>query len=250
MKILEAAQLIINANRITAFTGAGISVESGIPPFRGEDGLWNQYDPIILDLNFYLENHKESWPVIKKLFFDFFRNSNPNKAHQILAKWEESNLIDEIITQNIDSLHQKAGSKVVYEFHGTSESFICTKCLEKYLVTDIVLENTAPLCLKPNCKGLLKPNFIFFGEGIPVDAYEKSFAAAQKSDLFIIVGTTGEIMPASQIPIIAKQNNCKIIEINTGPSNFTSSITDVFLKGKATEVFNLLDREIMSLLTK
>ncbi len=200
MNITEAAEIIINSSKLTIFTGAGISVESGIPPFRGEDGLWSQYDPIILDLNFFLKNHDTSWPIIKRLFFDFFGNSKPNKAHQILAKWEEEGLIDCIITQNIDNLHQKAGSKNVYEFHGTSESFICTKCQKEFLSAELELTEKAPVCRNSECKGLLKPNFIFFGEGIPAIAYEQSILSAQNSDVFIIIGTTGEIMPASQIP--------------------------------------------------
>lgn len=196
MKTSHAAELIINSTKTTIFTGAGISVESDIPPFRGEDGLWSQYDPIILDLNYFLKYHDTSWPVIKKLFFDFFGNSKPNKAHQILAKWEEVGLIDCIITQNIDSLHQKAGSKNVYEFHGTSENFICTKCKTVFSSTELELNEKAPLCLNRVCNGLLKPNFIFFGEGIPAKAYEQSILSAQNSDVFMIIGTTGEIMPA------------------------------------------------------
>lgn len=250
MEIKNAAELIISSKRVTAFTGAGISVESGIPPFRGQDGLWNKYDPMILDLNFYLNHYNESWPVIKKLFFDFFGNAQPNKAHQILANWEEIGLIQDIITQNIDNLHQKAGSKNVYEFHGTSESFVCTKCQREYSVSAIELSIETPICLDIECKGILKPNFIFFGEGIPTQAYEKSLSAAQNSDLFIIVGTTGEIMPASQIPLIAKQNQCKIIEINTKTSNYSETITDIFIQGKATEIFELLNLEIKTLLTK
>jgi len=250
MNYKKAAHIIIESKRVTAFTGAGISVESGIPPFRGEDGLWSQYDPIILDLDFYLEHHDESWPVIKQLFFDFFGKSKPNRAHQVLSKWEKSGLIEDVITQNIDTLHQKAGSRKVYEFHGTSESFICTKCLKEYSIKNLHLTDQAPVCLSSCCNGLLKPNFIFFGESIPSIAYEKSLFAAQKSDLFLVIGTTGEIMPASQIPLIAKQNHAKIIEINTQPSNYTQTITDIFLQGKATEIFDILDNEIKTLLTK
>lgn len=250
MEIKTAVELIINSKRITAFTGAGISVESGIPPFRGKEGLWSKYDPIILDLDFFISHTNKSWPIIKKLFFDFFESAQPNKAHYILAKWEMEGILNNTITQNIDALHQKAGSTNVYEFHGTSESFICTKCFTKYLVSQIKLTELPPFCTDNKCKGVLKPNFIFFGEGIPIEAYEKSLFAAQNSDLFIIVGTSGEIMPASQIPIIAKQNDCKIIEINTDSSNYTNSITDIFLQGKATTVFELLDNEINALLTK
>jgi len=250
MKIKEAAQLILKSNRVTAFSGAGISVESGIPPFRGEDGLWSKYNPIILDLNYYLNNHEKSWPVIKQLFYDYFGKAKPNKAHQVLAKWEKNNIIADVITQNIDNLHQKAGSKKVYEFHGTSESFVCVKCHKEFATSKLSLNQYAPTCCNPECKGLLKPNFIFFGEGIPKFSYERSLYAAQYSDLFILIGTTGEIMPASQIPVIAKQNNSKILEINIQSSNYTNTITDIFLQGKATEVFSSLDYEITSLLTK
>ena len=239
--LLHATKLINTAKRVTIFTGAGISVESGIPHFRGEGGLWSKYDPIILDLDYYLNKTELSWPIIKELFYDFFGNAKPNAAHKILANWEQSGIIREIITQNIDSLHQQAGTKAVHEFHGTADNFICTKCQTIYNTKELVLTSEAPLCLNKNCKALLKPNFIFFGEGIPHRAYEASLYAAHHSDLFIVVGTTGEIMPASQIPIIAKQNGAKIIEINTSPSNYSDRITDVFIQGKATQVFKQLN---------
>jgi len=242
--IKQAAELILSSERLSVFTGAGISVESGIPPFRGEDGLWAKYDPIILDLDFYHQHTQKSWPIIKELFFDFFNKAKPNPAHTVLAKWEKKGMIEEIITQNIDNLHQEAGSKKVFEFHGTAQNFICTKCDREYKADELQLSNEAPHCLSPHCHGLLKPDFIFFGEGIPPKAYEASIYAAQHSDVFIVVGTTGEIMPASQIPIIAKQNGAKIIEINVKPSNYTHSIVDVFLQGKASSIFNQLDKMI------
>ncbi len=243
--LYKAAQIIKNAKRITLFTGAGISVESGIPPFRGDDGLWAKYDPIILDLDFYHQHTQESWPVIKELFYDFFGKAKPNLAHQILAKWEKQGFVEEIITQNIDNLHQEAGSKKVFEFHGTAQRFICSKCNALYKVSEVQLQEQAPHCEKNQCGGLLKPDFIFFGEGIPQRAYEASRYAAQNSDVFILIGTTGEIMPASQIPMIAKQNGAKIIEINISDSNFTHQITDIFLEGKASEILKQLDNTII-----
>ncbi|OYT15158.1 MAG: RNA polymerase subunit sigma [Bacteroidetes bacterium 4572_77] len=240
----KAVNTIRNAKRITVFTGAGISVESGIPPFRGDDGLWAKYDPIILDLDFYKNHTEQSWPVIKELFYDFFGKAAPNLAHQILAKWENQGIVTEIITQNIDNLHQEAGSNKVFEFHGTAQSFICTKCSTIYKVSELVLQENAPYCQNIKCKALLKPNFIFFGEGIPSEAYNASLNAAQKSDVFIVIGTTGEIMPASQIPVIAHQNGAKIIEINTQISQYTNKYTHIFLQGKATEVLNSLDMEM------
>lgn len=248
--INKAAELILSSKKTTVFTGAGISVESGIPPFRGRDGLWSNYDPIILDLNYYMTNTDISWPIIKELFYDFFGKAKPNLAHEILAAWEKSNLVKEIITQNIDNLHQEAGSQNVYEFHGTANTFVCTACNKHYLKEYINISSSPPSCLDDKCNSLLKPNFIFFGEGIPLDAYKASMEAAETSDVFIIIGTTGEIMPASQIPILAKRNGTQIIEINTNHSNYTNTITDIFLQGKATSMLEILNEKIISLLTK
>lgn len=238
----EATRLIKNARHLTAFTGAGISVESGIPPFRGENGLWSKYDPQILDLTFFFQNPKASWSVIKEIFYDFFGKAEPNDAHKGLARLEAHGLVKEIITQNIDNLHQEAGSKVIHEFHGNSQKIICTSCQKTFPASGVNLKKLPPLCLE--CNSLLKPDFIFFGEGIPQHAYQASILAAEKSDVFILIGTTGEIMPACQIPMIAKQSGTKIIEINPEVSKFTSTITDVFLKEKASVVMNQIIKSL------
>lgn len=230
----QAAELLGKSRFTTAFTGAGISVESGIPPFRGPEGLWSRYDPAVLDIAYFHQNPLESWKVIKEIFYDFFRKANPNAAHLALAKMEEKGLLESIITQNIDNLHQQAGSLKVYEFHGNSHNLVCTKCGKHFGIPDIRFDKLPVLCDK--CHGLVKPDFIFFGEGIPPQAYEKSLEAARRADVFLVIGTTGEIMPASEIPYLAKENNAKIIEVNTEPSKFTHQITDVFLQGKATDV--------------
>lgn len=233
-KLLEAAELIKKSKHAIAFTGAGISVESGIPPFRGNDGLWSKYDPIVLDINYFFKNTNDAWKVIRELFYDFFGKAQPNPAHIALAKLEDKGVIKAIITQNIDNLHQEAGSKTVYEFHGTAQTMVCTKCGDKYHSSEINLKNIPPKCKK--CSGVLKPDFIFFGEGIPEDANRLSFQAAEQSDIFIVIGTTGEVMPASMLPATAKRNGAKIIEINIEPSHFTYQITDIFLKGKAGKI--------------
>ncbi len=234
--IKEAVRCIKESNYTTAFTGAGISVESGIPPFRGEKGLWNKYDPQVLDLHYFHSNPKESWTVIKEIFYDFFGNAKPNDAHLGLAKLEEQNKLKSIITQNIDNLHQEAGSKIIHEFHGNSKKLICTSCSFTATVSTISLDKVPVLC--PECNHLIKPDFIFFGEGIPPQAYQNSIEAAQKSEVMIVIGTTGEVMPACQMPIVAKQNGATIIEINTEESKFTHTITDIFLQGKASEIMN------------
>ncbi|MDA3906026.1 MAG: NAD-dependent protein deacylase [Bacteroidales bacterium] len=227
--------LIRESYYTAAFTGAGISIESGIPPFRGEGGLWNTYDPNILDLSTYLQTPQKAWPAIKTLFYDFFGKAKPNLAHYKLAELEQKGLLKEVITQNIDNLHQMAGSNVVHEFHGRLNYFVCTKCNRFYKVSDINIGNQAPLCLESDCRSILKPDFIFFGEGIPNDAYQASLKAASQAKVFILIGTSGEIMPAASIPILAKQNGCKIIEINSSFSSFTNSITDVFIQANASD---------------
>jgi NAD-dependent deacetylase len=232
--IPEAVKLLKQSTYTTAFTGAGISVESGIPPFRGDEGLWSKYDPIVLDLNYFHNHPLHSWEVIKEIFYDFFGQANANPAHIALAKMEQKGFLKNIITQNIDNLHQEAGNTEVFEFHGNSRTLVCTACQKHYEITELSLENLPLLC--PDCNGLIKPDFIFFSEGIPPVAYQKSLKAAEKADVFLLIGTTGEIMPASQIPFLAKSNGAKIIEVNPNPSNYTTQITDIFLQGKATEV--------------
>lgn len=242
IQIQKAVNAIRKSNFTIAFTGAGISVESGIPPFRGENGIWSKYDPSTLELGFFYENPKASWEVIKQLFYDFFGNAESNLAHQALAEMEQEGLINCIVTQNIDNLHQQAGSNVVHEFHGNSQKLLCVKCKTYYVPEDINLDNLPPKC--DSCNGLIKPDFIFFGEGIPPKAYENSVDAASRAEVVIIIGSTGEVMPAAQIPYHAKQNGATIIEINPGVSNFTNSITDIYLEGKATEVMGKLKEHL------
>jgi len=241
-QIKKAAEWIIHSSHNTGFTGAGISVESGIPPFRGENGLWNKYDPGILELDYFYSNPLEAWKVIKSIFYDFFGSAMPNAAHFSMAEMEHMGLMDCVITQNIDNLHQEAGSRSVYEFHGNSRNLVCQQCNIRYQAREELLETLPPRCGK--CSSVLKPDFIFFGEMIPQLAYQKSMEAATQGEIFIVVGTTGEIMPASMIPQIASENGLKIIEINPGYSYFTHSITDIFLQGKATDVFQMLVEEI------
>ncbi len=233
--LINRASLILQKSfYAAAFTGAGISVESGIPPFRGPEGLWSKYDPQVLDIDFFHSHPDISWTVIKEIFYDFFGKANPNKAHFALAKMEKAGVLKSIITQNIDNLHQEAGSKNVIEFHGSSHTLVCTSCGKKYNIDEIDLNKIPVTC--PECGGILKPDFVFFGEGIPTDSYQRSYDTVSKCDVLLIIGTTGEIMPASQLPFIAKSNGATIIEVNTNPSNYTAKITDIFLQGKATDI--------------
>jgi NAD-dependent deacetylase len=239
--IRNASEKIRNAQHAVVFTGAGISVESGVPPFRGEEGIWSQYDPQTLELDFFLSNPAESWSVIRALFYHFFGKAKANAAHLVLARLEAEGLIKSIITQNIDNLHQQAGSREVYEFHGNSQKLKCLRCNNPYLPSDIDFKDLPPYC---SCGGLIKPDFIFFGEGIPMDAYNKSVQAAGRADVMLVIGSTGEVMPAAQMPYLAKQKGAFVIEVNPGKTNFTNSITDIHLEGKAGEVMEKLYQSI------
>jgi len=238
----EAAKIIKSAKRCTAFTGAGISVESGIPPFRGKHGLWNKYDPQIFDIQYFYDNSEHSWKVIRDIFYDLFGKVKPNAAHYALAELEANSLLNAVITQNVDNLHYDAGSKTVHEFHGSLKTIVCLKCRAKYKISQIDLNILPPLCEK--CSGTLKPDVIFFGEAIPEPAQTNSFNETKKSDCFILIGTTGTVAPANMIPMSAKANGAKIIEINPVKSEYTNSVTDVFIEDKAVHAMETLMEEI------
>ncbi len=232
--IIEAAGLISNAKHLVAFTGAGISVESGIPPFRGEGGIWSRYDPRNLEIEYFSSHPERSWKVISEIFYDFFMEAKPNHAHNLLARLEKEGILRSVITQNIDNMHQEAGSNEVIEYHGNSKWLICKDCGVRYGIEEVSLDTLPPRCKVDH--SVLKPDFVFFGEGIPPEAARRSVEEATLADVMLIIGTTGEVMPAGMIPSIAKSSGSKIIEINPKRSAFTSYLTDLFLKGPAAEI--------------
>ncbi len=238
----RAAQIIKSSKRCVAFTGAGISVESGIPPFRGENGLWNKYDPQIFDIQYFHTYTRQSWEVIREIFYDLFGKIKPNAAHYALVELEANRLLNSVITQNVDNLHFDAGSIIVHEFHGSLKRIACLNCKAKYKIFEIDLNVLPPTCKK--CGGILKPGVIFFGEDIPEPAKTNSFNEGKKADCFILIGTTGMVAPANMIPFTAKSNGAKIIEINPYKSEYTNSITDVFLEDKATLAMEKLMDEL------
>jgi len=237
----KAAKWIKESSSAAAFTGAGISIESGIPTFRGPTGLWSRYDPKILDLGYFYQNPRQSWEAIKEIFYEHMgAQARPNAAHYFLAKLEQLGKLNGVITQNIDNLHQEAGSNNVIEFHGTASRLICTSCKEPIPFSKDMLESLPPFCNR--CGGLLKPDFIFFGESIPPKAYQASLELVKNADLLIIIGTSGEVMPASLIPYEAK--NAKVIEINIEASAYSSWRSDIFLKAKASQVVKELAKRL------
>jgi len=238
----KAAKIIKSAKRCVAFTGAGISVESGIPPFRGENGLWNRYDPMTFEIQYFMKNTLHSWEVFREIFYEVFGRVKPNSAHYTLAEMEAKNLLKAVITQNVDNLHAEAGSRTIHEFHGSLKKLVCLKCKRGYKVSKIDLDILPPVCLR--CGGILKPDVVFFGEDIPEPARTHSFNETTRADCFILIGTTGTVAPANMIPGAAKSNGASIIEINLFPSEYTPSVTDIFLRDKASVAMEKLMEEL------
>jgi len=240
-KLEQAARAINRARYLSSFTGAGISVESGIPPFRGEGGLWNSYDPALFEIDYYLNNPEESWPLMVKLFFETFEKAEPNRAHRVLAELEQKGILRALITQNIDNLHHRAGSKHLVEYHGNSRQLVCTVCGKDYPVTPELFNPSVPHC---SCLGLLKPDFVFFGEGIPLKAALESERICYETDVMLVIGTTGLVYPAALIPRTARAQGAFIIEVNPEPSEYTGTITDLFLQGPAAQVMHEVHQAI------
>jgi len=227
----NAAKALSGAKCAIAFTGAGISVESGIRPFRGPNGIWSKYDPNKFEKGYFKRHPEEVWPMLKEIFYDPMGTAKPNQAHYALVELESAGKLAAVITQNIDGLHQDAGSQLVYEYHGSTRRMQCMQCRTFFPAEVISLETLPPPC--PTCGGLLKPDFVFFSEAIPFDVHREATALAKQSDVCIIVGTGGEVVPAGRIPYVVKNSGGTVIEINLDDTGFTYSTSDFVLQGKA-----------------
>jgi NAD-dependent deacetylase len=260
--LAAAARVIASSKRLIAFTGAGISVESGVPTFRGEGGLWEAMDPGLLQIDRFNADPLASWVAIRALFYasrpDGTRPA-PNAAHRVLAEWEARGRLSFLVTQNIDGLHAAAGSRKVAEFHGSIRELVCGRCGARVAVDGKSLDAGLLDPLPPHCAaigvrgsacgGLLKPDFVFFGEGIPPAAYSAAFSAAESADACLIVGSTGVVYPAAEIPIVAKRSGARIIEIDPGETEFSAGISDLHLRLGAADALSRLD-ELVRLLAK
>ena len=238
--IKEAARIIVNSKKTIALTGAGISVESGIPDFRSAEGLWSKYDPAeYATITAFREAPEKVWEMLREMDAIVGR-AQPNKAHLGMGELEKWGFLDYIVTQNIDNLHQEGGSKNVIEYHGNSRSLTCIWCGEKYTAEEKI-EEGLPLCA---CKKVLKPDVLFFGEPIPLEAMNKSFQLATVAEALMVVGTSALVSPANSLPAIAKEHHAKIIEINLEKTHLTETVTDVFLQDSTGEIISSLVEEI------
>ena len=228
----KAAQIIKNSKNLIALTGAGHSVESGIPDFRSPGGLWDQFDPMeYAHIDAFRRDPEKIWNMLFALK-GITDNAQPNPAHLALAKLEELGYLKAIITQNIDNLHQAAGSKKVIEFHGNASRLECLDCGKDYDKEEIEMTDNPPSPPRcKNCSSILKPSVIFFGEMIPPGALQESMYLSGIADAVMVIGTSAVVHPAAGIPYTAKRNGASVIEMNLETTALTSSITDVYIQG-------------------
>ena len=230
----QAAEIIMNSKFTIALTGAGISVESGIPDFRSADGLWSKFDPAeYASITSFRAKPEMVWEMLREMD-KVVSQARPNKAHLGMGKLEEMGYLHHIITQNIDNLHQMGGAKNVIEYHGNASTLSCLWCGKKYK-SEEKRDEYPPRC---ECQKVLKPDVVFFGEAIPEYALNRSFQLASSAQALLVVGTSALVSPANTIPAIAKQNGAKIIEINRERTHLTDTLTDIFLQGGAGKVIS------------
>ena len=244
--IKRAAEDLSKAKRATALTGAGVSVESGIPPFRGKGGLWEKYDPMeVAHINSFLQNPEKVWKLLFKDMKEVLDRAAPNDCHKGLAKLEELGILKTIITQNVDGLPQMAGSGDVIEFHGNMAWQRCMDCHKRYATSSINLNHIPPRC---SCDGILRPDAVLFGEMIPPDALWRSREAASVCDIMLVIGTSAVVQPAALMPVIAKESGAKIIEINPERTPLTDDISDYLIRGTAGDIMNRILSQLEKLL--
>ena len=220
MRMFESIKSQIgDIKKIVFVTGAGISQESGIPTFRGKDGLWRNHDAMKLaTIDAFYDNPELVWQWYNERMLNIF-NSKPNQGHKAIAELEKYAEVV-VLTQNIDGLYQKAGSTKVLELHGSIVKIKCSVCSFKDEVTEEFSE-IPPLC---KCGNLLRPDVVWFGESLPQDVWQNAMVFASQCDLMVIVGTSLVVSPANTLPIYAKQNNSILIEINPENTEISSQM--------------------------
>ncbi|MDE1813784.1 MAG: NAD-dependent deacylase [Thaumarchaeota archaeon] len=207
------------AEKIVFVTGAGISQESGIPTFRGKDGFWRKYDPMKLaTIDAFYEDPKLVWEWYEERRKNII-DANPNPGHIAIAELEKHKQIS-VLTQNIDGLHQRAGSSSVYELHGSIITIKCTVCDFKDKITS-GFSQLPPLC---RCGNMLRPDVVWFGEALPQNVWESAIKEASSCDMMFIVGTSLVVSPANLLPVYAKQNGTTMVEVNIDQTPMSSSM--------------------------
>jgi NAD-dependent deacetylase len=232
-EIARAAELLAGAHSVVALTGAGLSVESGIPPFRGPGGLWTQYgEPPLDGYQRFMRDPAQAWrerlhPAegwAKGLALTLGR-AKPNPGHQALVALESLGVLHALITQNVDDLHRQAGQKRLLEIHGNHALLRCLDCHARYEPGEIPVDeaNLPPLC--PSCSGVIKGDTVQFGEPIPPDVLRECYAAVARCDCMLVVGTTATVYPAAEFPLEVLRRRGRVIEVNPYESELTAAAT-------------------------
>ena len=237
-QILQAARLILAARYPIALTGAGMSVESGIPPFRGPGGLLTKYgEPPMNGYQIFLADPKKAWEDrIRRQNDELWgplKVAKPNSGHAALAELEAIGTLRFLITQNVDDLHRQAGQQALAEIHGNWKLIRCIECGARFGSAEVSIEKLPPAC--PKCEGLLKSDTVSFGEPIPTDVLNACMEHAARSDLVIVAGTSATVYPAAGFALEVKQRGGVLIEANLYESEITP-ICDVSLRGPTGEV--------------
>jgi len=245
-KIREAAELLVNSKNAIALTGAGISTESGIPDFRGEGGIWEKYKPEIYgNIKAFMNNPAKFWELAEKVAPTLFK-AKPNPGHIALAELEKMDIIKAVITQNIDELHQKAGSIIVYEVHGNINRFDCLGCRASYSKETVLKKlkkdkKKPPLC--DICAAPLKPSVTLFGESLPKFEIYQSQALSQKADVMLIAGSSLEVAPACDLPLYTLREKGKLIIVNDQPTHLDERAS-VVIRHKTGIILPLIVEQI------
>jgi len=215
--------------KIVFVTGAGISQESGIPTFRGKDGLWRNYDAMKLaTIDAFYDNPKLVWEWYNERRMNIFQ-AQPNPGHEAIAELEKYVEVV-VLTQNIDGLHQKSGSTKVLELHGSIVMIKCSVCdYKEEILTEI--SELPPLC---KCGNILRPDVVWFGEPLPQDVWQNAINLASNCDLMIIAGTSLVVSPANTLPIYAKQNNATLVEINPEETEMSEEM-DIIIRNTSAK---------------
>jgi len=240
-KLKPVCDILLAANRVCLLTGAGISAESGIPTFRGKEGIWNTYKAEQLATPAaFIQDPKLVWE-----WYDWRRaiiaSKEPNTGHKVVAAWEEYFPNFALITQNIDGLHQRAGSKNIIELHGNIWKH---RCIDEKTITenhDVPLKEIPPHC--ENCGALLRPHVVWFGESLDGFILRQSFQLSASCDVMFSIGTSAAVQPAASLPLRAAEAKAKIIEINPDPTPLTGSV-DFSFRAKAGEFLPILNEEL------
>ena len=235
----ELASVLAERKSIVALTGAGISVESGIPDFRSPGGLWKTFDPsVYATIDTFLANPSRSWELFRAVG-EALKGKEPNEAHLVLSRLEAGGHLSAVITQNIDGLHKRAGSNYVIEVHGDHDNLECLECASLYPVEDRHLEGEEiPLC--DHCGYPLKPNVVLFGEA--VRHLDEAFEALRLCDTLFVLGTSAQVYPAASFPYMVKERGGLILVFDREDTPLTHSIMDYFFKGNASRSLPIVER--------